>query len=298
MKRVCPNELKSKLKNFDKLTLTELNSTASFLKRIDRKFLLTLWEFKEVLEDLKKDFRVLEIDRKRMFKYDNVYMDTKDYKFYNDHQNWVNPRTKVRTRLYKDANLAFFEYKHKQDWVTQKFRYSFPVKEHGIMTKWKKRFFQWVWQSLHYWEKAPELSPAIRTTYDRVTLVSKNWEERLTIDFNIKTKNLRRKNWRVVELKNLVIIESKTLKKDAIAIKVMEKHNKKRAKACSKYSLWVVYAGLAERYDHFKDTMEEIKRIRLQTLRNRTRAQNINSFKQNKQFTRKSLNIVLDWIQK
>jgi hypothetical protein len=229
-----------------------------------------------------------------MFKYDNVYMDTKDYLFYNQHQNWVNPRTKVRTRLYKDSNLAFFEYKHKQDWVTQKFRYSFPVEEHWIMTKWKKRFFEWVWQSLHNWEKAPVLSPAIRTTYDRITLVSKNWEERLTIDFNIKTKNLRRKNWRVIDLKNLVIIESKTLKKDAIAINIMKKHSLKRAKACSKYSLWVVYAWLAEKYDHFKNTMEEIKKIRLDTLRNRQRKAWLKNYKSTKQFVRKSLNVVLE----
>jgi len=284
---------KESLKKFEKLSLTELNSTASFLKRIDRKFLLTTLQFKEILEDLKKDFRVLEINWQRMFKYDNVYMDTKDYKFYNDHQNRVNPRTKVRTRLYKDANLAFFEYKHKQDWITQKYRYSFPVEEHWTMTKWKRRFFDWVWQSLHYWEKTPEISPSIRTTYDRITLVSKNGEERLTVDFNIKTKNLRRKNWRVVDLKNLVIVESKTLKKDAIAIKIMEKHSIKRAKACSKYSLWVVYAWLAEKYDHFKDTMEEIKKIRLQTLRNRKRYQNIKSFNKTKQFTRKSLKTIL-----
>jgi len=132
---------KEPLKTFDKLTLTELNSTSSFLKRIDTKFLLTKGQFKEILVDLKKDFRVLEISGKRVFKYDNVYMDTKDYKFYNDHQNRVNPRTKIRTRLYADSNLAFFEYKHKQDGVTQKFRYDFPIEEHGTMTRGKKRFF-------------------------------------------------------------------------------------------------------------------------------------------------------------
>jgi hypothetical protein len=200
--------------------------------------------------------------------------------------------------LYKDSNLAFFEYKHKQDWVTQKYRYSFPVEEHWIMTKWKKRFFEWVWQSLHTWEKIPSLTPSIRTTYDRITLVSMNWEERLTIDFNIKTKNLRRKNGRVVDLKNLVIIESKTLKKDATAIEIMKNHLIKRAKACSKYSLGVVYAWLAEKYDHFRDTMEEIKKIRLSTLRNRTRRHCIKTFSQNRQFVKKSLNIVLDEVKK
>jgi hypothetical protein len=113
--KMRPCIFKEPIKEFDKLSLTELNSTASFLKRIDTKFLLTIKQFKEVLEDLKKDFRVLEISGQRMFKYDNVYMDTSNHKFYNDHQDRVNPRTKIRTRLYKDSDLAFFEYKHKQD---------------------------------------------------------------------------------------------------------------------------------------------------------------------------------------
>ena len=280
---------KEPLKKFEKLNLTELNATASFLKRIDRKFLLTTKEFKETLGDFKKDFRVLEIAWQRMFKYDNVYMDDADHKFYKDHQNGLNPRTKVRTRLYKDADLAFFEYKHKQDWITQKFRYNFPIEEHGIMTKGKKRFFEWVWQSLHNGENAPHLTPSIRTTYDRITLVSKNGEERMTIDFNIKTKNLRGEDTKVVDLKNLVIIESKTLKKDALAIDVMKKHKISKAKACSKYSLWVVYAGLAEKYDHFSNTMEKIKEIRLETLANRTREQNIKTFSDTKQFVRKPI---------
>ena len=62
-------------------------------------------------------------------------MDTQDHLFYNQHQNGEKSRTKIRTRLYLDSNLAFFEYKQKQDGVTRKFRYQFPVEEHGNMTK-------------------------------------------------------------------------------------------------------------------------------------------------------------------
>jgi hypothetical protein len=130
------------MKDFDKLSLTELNSQASFLKRIDRKFLLTSSQFEVVLKDLKKDFRVLEIAENRVFDYDNVYMDSEDHLFYKQHQAGLNPRTKIRTRLYKDANLSFFEYKHKLDGITSKYRYEFPSEEHGIMTKGKKRFFE------------------------------------------------------------------------------------------------------------------------------------------------------------
>lgn len=135
--------LLNKLSGFSAINLTELNATASYLKRIDRKFLLTEKQFLEILADLSDDFKALEIDGKRVFLYDNVYMDTNDYLFYNQHQNKVPSRTKIRTRHYTDAgDLAFFEYKQKENGVTKKFRYQFPASEHGTMTKGKKRFFE------------------------------------------------------------------------------------------------------------------------------------------------------------
>jgi len=69
-------------------------------------------------------------------------MDTDDYLFYNEHQEKKTSRSKVRTRYYIDSNMAFFEYKQKNDGITQKYRYEFPVEEHGFMTKGKKRFFE------------------------------------------------------------------------------------------------------------------------------------------------------------
>jgi hypothetical protein len=55
------NTYNSKLKNFNSISLTELKAKASYLKRIDKKYLLTLNQFSEILEDLKEDFNVLEI---------------------------------------------------------------------------------------------------------------------------------------------------------------------------------------------------------------------------------------------
>lgn len=272
----------NKLKAFEPLTLTELNASASFLKRIDTKFLLTKHQFNEILNDLLKDFQVLEIAWKRVFTYDNVYMDTQDYHFYNQHQNQEKRRTKIRTRLYTDSNLAFFEYKQKENWITRKFRYEFPASEHGIMTKWKTRFFEWVWQSVYEWKKAPIISPAVKTVYNRITLVSKTKEERLTIDFNIKTINLRNTWEKEIDLKNLVIIESKSLSKNCNSLNIIKSHWIKQAKSCSKYSLWVIYSWIAQKFDTFAETMKQIKEIRLETLKNRFRKTSLKSItKQN-----------------
>ena len=261
----------SKLQKFSTLSLSELNSQASYLKRIDKKYLLNWKQLSEILDDFKKDFQVLEIWWRKIFSYDNVYMDTSDYKFYNQHQNREKNRTKVRTRYYVDSNIAFFEFKQKKDWITSKYRYEFPSEEHGFMTRGKKRFFEWVWQSNYDWEKAPKIAPAIKTNYKRITLVSKKRWERLTIDFDIKTLDLRWKNTREVNLKNLVIIESKSLSNKWISCKIMKKHNINRSKECSKYSLWVIYSWLAKKFDTFKETIEKIKKIRLETLKNRDR---------------------------
>lgn len=260
------------LNNFQALTLSELNAQASFLKRIDRKFLLTTQEFWEFLEELKDDFHVLEISGKKVFSYDNIYMDTKDYLFYEQHQNKLKSRTKVRTRLYEDSQIAFFEYKQKINGVTQKFRYQFPAEEHGNMTKWKTRFFEWVWQSMYQWDpQAPKIFPAMKTKYNRITLVEKNGWERLTVDFNIQTLDLRDPDAQKVDLKNLVIIESKSLAKKCASLEILEKNHKSQASSCSKYSLWIVYAGLAQKYSTFKKTIDEIEKIKSEIEKNKAK---------------------------
>jgi len=260
------------LHDFQALTLTELNAQASFLKRIDRKFLLTTQEFWEFLHELQNDFQVLEISGKKVFSYDNIYMDTQDYLFYNQHQNKLKSRTKVRTRLYEDSQIAFFEYKQKIKWVTQKFRYQFPVEEHGTMTKGKTRFFEWVWQSMYQWDpQAPKIFPAIKTKYNRITLVEKNGWERLTVDFNIQTLDLRDEDAQSVELKNLVIIESKSLAKKCRSLEILEKNHKSQASSCSKYSLWVVYAGLAKKFSTFENTIAQIEEIKQELEKNKAK---------------------------
>lgn len=253
----------TKLEKFQALTLTELNAQASYLKRIDRKFLLTKDQFAEILEDLKEDFQVLEIAGKKVFSYDNVYMDTDDYLFYNQHQDKYKTRTKIRTRLYKDSDMAFFEFKQKINGVTQKFRYQFPSEEHGVMTKWKKRFFEWVWQSMYQGTpQAPHIFPSIKTAYKRITLVEKKGGERLTIDFSVKTLDLRDEEAKDIKLKNLVIIESKSMDDNCKSLKVMKRHGLDEASSCSKYSLGVVYAGLAKKHDTFDKTIKEIEKIK------------------------------------
>lgn len=250
------------LNDFQALTLTELNASASFLKRIDRKFILPVDDLLKILEKLQNKFQILEIGGHKVFSYDNIYMDNEDYLFYNQHEAWEDKRSKVRTRLYKEANMAFFEFKQKEAGITSKYRYEFPTEEHGEMTKGKKRFFEWVWQSMYNGDpKAPKLTPSLNTRYKRITLVDRILWERVTIDLNISTKDLRDSDGKRIKLKDVAIIESKSLDDECYTVNLLKKFGYEQAHPCSKYAIGLINAKKVKSKTSFENTLKKIKKI-------------------------------------
>src|SRR5205814_1442908 len=70
--------------------------------------------FLELLEQLRDDHDVLEIDGRRWFEYRSVYFDTPDLCCFWDHVHGRLPRFKARTRLYRDTGSCVFEVKLKR----------------------------------------------------------------------------------------------------------------------------------------------------------------------------------------
>jgi hypothetical protein len=237
-----------------------MNAQASFMDRIDTKFLLTQEEFYKVLWEFEEKFYILEILWGKIFWYENIYMDTKDFSFYYKHQNGVKPRIKIRTRLYKESWKAFFEFKQKIRKLTRKFRYEIPVSEHGHLSRESMWFYKWVSASFTH-DSPQKIFPSIETQYSRMSFVSKDSSERITIDFNISVKNVRW-NSEFVSLDNLVILEVKSLKKKSVGWEIMKAYWINEAQSCSKYALWIIYCWLAEKFCTFENTVKEIERIR------------------------------------
>ena len=249
------------LNAFNTISLEQLNATANFLNRKDRKYIFNIQLLPEILAEFTKDYMILQIWPYKIFNYDNVYMDTENLNFYYRHQHWILPRIKVRSRLYKESNLCYFEVKQKdKHGVTRKFRYQRNPKDHGTITKNAKQFFEWVYQTLCN-KKAPKLIPIVRTTYSRITLVHKKSEERITIDFNLKAEILL--NWKntTIDYWNIVILESKSFTKKPPSKKIMKKHWISKIKKCSKYALSLAFAWVVEEYSRFEKTMNLLKKI-------------------------------------
>lgn len=255
------SDLNQKLLSFSPISLSQLNAQASFLDRVDVKYLMSEEDFENILKDLEKNFYLLEINGKSIFEYSSIYMDSENYDFYYQHQNGIKPRTKIRTRLYVDSNLAFFEYKQKDKNVTRKFRYQFAqASDHGKMTQEWTKFFEETYKSL-YGETPKTIFPALETRYNRLTFCSKDSAERLTIDFHINLTDIRNPKKETKNLRNLVIVESKSSKADGMSHKIMKKYGIEKAHSCSKYGLGLAYNETVKEYSVFSNTMKKVDEI-------------------------------------
>ncbi len=81
------------------------------LNRTDTKFILNQSTFRNVLEQVTNDYRILCINDKRKASDRTLYFDTNDSKFYHNHHNGKENRYKVRIRKYIDSDLCFLEVK-------------------------------------------------------------------------------------------------------------------------------------------------------------------------------------------
>lgn len=201
----------------------------SLMERVDTKYAINYAQADELIQALKDKFFILQIKDKVIFQYDNIYMDTENNDLFYEHENGHDMRNKVRTRNYADsADLCFFEYKHKMNKVTRKFRYKCPVGEHGIMSDEAEGFFMGVYESLNGEAPTYKLSASLATRYHRITLCAKDSGEKVTIDFGFELEDMR--SGIKHNLDEIVIVESKSNSEHCATGKIMKKMKVRQAK--------------------------------------------------------------------
>jgi len=162
------------------ISLSDLDAAASLQRRRDRKYILTGAELGDLIADLAPRLRVLEISRRRTFRYQSIYFDTSDYESYRGAAHRRRRRFKVRTRTYLDTGTSMLEVKTKgAGGVTVKTRQPHPLGQQAVLGGKAQRF---VGEVMERPDLGPRLHPMLETTYDRTTLVDLAEVARLTID--------------------------------------------------------------------------------------------------------------------
>lgn len=168
------------LADLDPATLAELE-TVSLLNRVDTKFLLATSQLAALLPDLAREYRVLDIDGRRLHQYRTLYFDTPGFDLYRRHHAGQAARYKVRSRAYMDSGLAFFEIKAKNE--------RGRTIKHRVITDTLLTELTPTAEALLA-EHAPAserlVEPKLRNDFLRITLVGKACAERLTLDLGIQ----------------------------------------------------------------------------------------------------------------
>jgi hypothetical protein len=206
------------VQDFRPITLKDMNAV-KLLNRFDTKYVLSLKLLPLIFREIQTEYRVLDINKERVFAYNSLYYDTPENYMYMAHHNGRLERYKIRFRQYVSSNLCFLEIKHK-------FKGNRTIKERitvdcieQVLSENSRKFI-----SGNSPFKDRNLVPMIHTDFSRITLVNNQLSERVTIDLDLRFY----KNGMIKDTGKVVIVE---LKRDGA------KNNSDLAYALDKYGV-------------------------------------------------------------
>ena len=181
----------------NKISLNEAKKIKLF-NRVEKKFICDSSQLFQVLEHLKNWYIVTE-NEETFFEYHSLYFDTSSLDMFNDHENSVNHRQKIRIREYSDSE-KFLEIKdkEKEKGITRKSR--IPVDSYELDGE-----RQWIDKNLIY--DTSNLKKTLDVRYKRMTLISEDKSIRMTIDKDICFYNYQTKI--SDDLSDIIVIEIK-----------------------------------------------------------------------------------------
>ena len=258
--------LENIINKYHPISLDEM-SGIKLMNRTDTKFVTTVDRLRLLLMMARDDYRIQEINDRRVASYYTAYFDTPDHNMYIVHQNGHAGRQKLRIRSYIDSGLNFLEVKNKNNHGrTRKKRVDMlgfdPMNpDHDI------RFLRQDDQFRHYDEflrkhlryDPATMSERLENNFKRITLVNKAKTERLTIDTSLKFHNLET-DCRA-DLTGLAIIE---LKRDGLQPSpVLGMLCELRIKPCgfSKYCMGSALTNSSLKRNNFKERLHLIERL-------------------------------------
>ena len=246
----------------------------NLLDRFDTKFIVNLNSLNPLLEELKNDFFILEINNFRIFNYTSVYFDDNEFYFYYQHHNNAANRLKVRNRFYHETEQLFFEIKQKL--TSQK-----TVKYRKLSNNLDK--LDNIQNFVNETEfdnlinvKKLDLLEKLKIKYKRITLVSKDLHEKITIDINIEFENntfITQSNTldklgSEIKLQNNIlpkvcVIEIKQIKANynTKIFQLLRKLDYKADISFSKYCIGLILTGENVKYNLFKPTLLQIEKV-------------------------------------
>lgn len=197
-------EIQKILQKFESISLNELNQL-KLMKRQDTKHVFSINKLEALLDKVSDEYKVLEIENKRVLLYNTDYFDTPNFTTYIEHHNKRLNRYKIRLRRYAINNEYFLEIKMKNNkGQTVKKRIASDA-----IDSINNESFEFIKQHINISEN--NLKKSSSNSFNRITLASFKTKERITIDYNL---NLH-VNHKSKQLNHIAIAELKSEREKA-----------------------------------------------------------------------------------
>ncbi|MDG1148022.1 MAG: polyphosphate polymerase domain-containing protein [Crocinitomicaceae bacterium] len=245
------SELHSATRLFDSIGLGEMDQV-QLMNRVDTKFVFTKQKLIELLPVLKEDYFILKVGDNLISRYESLYYDHELVNYDDHHRKRVN-RYKIRYRTYIESKITFLEVKHKFKGRTDKRRISVDK----IPSKLSDEHYEFI-KTIN--PDFNRLKPSLMNRFSRITLVSKQFDERLTLDIDLSFE--WEDNTKLVE--NIIIAELKQGRSNRTSpfYKLM-KNNYIRPLKISKYCVGIIdmYGKENVKYNRFKKKLLQITKL-------------------------------------
>jgi len=238
------------LNNFKEISLNDIKKII-LLDRIDKKYIFNIVLLPQLLNKVKENYFILQANNTKLLTYQTYYYDTNNLLMYYDHHNKKPNRLKIRIREYVDTNTFYVEVKNKiKGYITSKKRR--PIDSPTLSAK-LNNFIE-----TYSPFKINEIKPTVNNSFKRIFLVEKNFNERITIDFDLKFyyNNIN------YSLNNIVITEIKRDKSkiNSLLSNILKEYQI-RPTSFSKYCMGMIFTQQTSKYNSFKKTILLINKL-------------------------------------
>lgn len=260
--------IESILEKYSSISLKEVQK-ASLMRRKDSKFIFSFSHLPAILESVEKEYRVLEIDNLRSHHYRTHYYDTPGLEMYHMHHRGKANRHKVRFRRYTTSDLHFLEIKRKDaKGITNKNRVKTEGMEAAILTTEEEFLLSFS----PY--RSENMVPVLENQFHRITLVSQDQKERITLDYGLKFFSLQ--SDLQLDLPGISIAEIKY--ENQLAGSIFNAALRKVHISPQRFSKYAIGAALLDtelKQNRFKERVRKVHRINnnfLETIKNSNHA--------------------------
>jgi len=245
------------LNRFSTIELSSLDKE-HLQDRVDTKFVLHQSQLPALLVKLENSHQILEVEGCGIQPYQNLYFDDAQLSLYLQHHDKKGNRCKVRLRKYASNNTVFFEVKQK---INRQRTIKLRIPHHELNETLSAEALDFFYQTVT--TNVGNLRPTLWCDFNRITLVSPGQDERMTVDYDITVRNLKR----TVSFDGLALIEVKHASNKPSSFNILAKQNKIKKMSISKYTM-----GLAHLHPELKQNNFRMKLLAVERIRNKNGA--------------------------